>query len=56
VVDHALEQIPWHVVENARIIVRTDSAGATHDFLDYLREGQIADRLFVRVRPDASAA
>ena len=41
VVDAALEQLPRDIVENARIIVRTDSAGATHDFLDYLREGQI---------------
>jgi hypothetical protein len=41
VLDAALEQFPQDVVENARIVVRTDSAGATHDFADYLREGQI---------------
>jgi len=41
VVDGALEQLPLDVVENARIVVRTDSAGATHEFLDYLREGQL---------------
>jgi hypothetical protein len=41
VVDGALEQLPRDVVEHARIVVRTDSAGATHEFLDYLREGQI---------------
>jgi hypothetical protein len=41
VVDAALEQLPQDVAENARIVVRTDSAGATHDFVDYLREGRI---------------
>jgi hypothetical protein len=41
VVDGALEQLPRDVVEHARIVVRTDSAGATHEFLDYLHEGQI---------------
>ena len=41
VVDAALEQIPRDVVEGARIVVRTDSAGATHEFLDYLHEGRI---------------
>ncbi len=41
VVDAALEQIPRDVVEDARIVVRTDSAGATHEFLDYLHEARI---------------
>ena len=41
VMDAALEQIPRHVVEDARIVVRTDSAGATHEFLDYLHEARI---------------
>jgi hypothetical protein len=41
VVDAALEQLPRDVVEHARIVVRTDSAGATHEFVDYLHEGQI---------------
>jgi len=41
VVDAALEQIPQEIVKDAPIVVRTDSAGATHEFLDYLREGRI---------------
>ena len=41
VVDAALEQIPQEIVGNARIVVRTDSAGATHEFLDYLHEARI---------------
>jgi hypothetical protein len=41
VVDAALEQLPRDVVEHAQIVVRTDSAGATHEFLDYLHEGQL---------------
>ena len=41
VVDAALEQIPQEIVEDARIVVRTDSAGATHEFLDYLHEARI---------------
>ena len=41
VVDGALEQIPQEIVEDARIVVRTDSAGATHEFLDYLHDARI---------------
>jgi len=41
VVDGALEQIPQEIVKDARIVVRTDSAGATHEFLDYLHDARI---------------
>jgi hypothetical protein len=41
VVDAALEQIPQEIAQDAPIVVRADSAGATHEFLDYLREGRI---------------
>lgn len=41
VVDLALEQLPRDVIESAQIVVRTDSAGATHELTDELRAAQI---------------
>jgi hypothetical protein len=41
VVDLALEQLPRGVVEDAEIVVRTDSAGATHELTDELRAARI---------------
>jgi DDE family transposase len=41
VVDLALEQLPRDVVENTPIVVRTDSAAATHELTDELRAAQI---------------
>lgn len=41
VVDLALEQLPRAVVEDAEIVVRTDSAGATHELTDELRAARI---------------
>jgi hypothetical protein len=41
VVDLALEQLPREVVETAQIVVRTDSAAATHRFTDELRAAKI---------------
>jgi len=41
IVDLALEQLPREVVETAQIVVRTDSAAATHDFTDELRAARI---------------
>jgi hypothetical protein len=41
VVELALEQLPREVVESAQIVVRTDSAGATHELTDELRAAQI---------------
>jgi hypothetical protein len=41
VVELALEQLPRAVIEQAQIIVRTDSAGATHELTDELRAANI---------------
>jgi hypothetical protein len=41
VVDLALAQIPIEYIETLEILVRADSAGATHGFLDYCREGNL---------------
>jgi len=37
----ALEQLPREVVETETILMRTDSAGATHELLDFCRDGDI---------------
>ncbi len=37
----ALEQIPAEHVEDIEILLRVDSAGATHELLDWCREGRI---------------
>jgi DDE family transposase len=41
VVEHALAQIPAEHIEDIEILVRTDSAGATHDLLDFCREHRL---------------
>src|SRR4051794_22794641 len=41
VVELALEQLPRAVVEQAEIVVRTDSAAATHELTDELRAARI---------------
>ena len=41
IVDLALEQLPRNVVEHAQIVVRTDSAAATHELTDELRAARI---------------
>ena len=41
VVELALEQLPRAAVESAQIVVRTDSAGATHELTDELRAARI---------------
>jgi hypothetical protein len=41
VIDRALAQIPTEYVERLEILVRADSAGATHGLLDYCREGNM---------------
>jgi Transposase DDE domain group 1 len=38
VLDRALEQIPAEQIEEIEILVRADSAGATHELADYCRE------------------
>ena len=37
----ALEQLPREVVEAETILMRTDSAGLTHELLDFCRDGRI---------------
>ena len=41
VLDRALAQIPAEYVETVEILVRADSAGATHGLIDYCREGNM---------------
>lgn len=41
VLDRALEQIPAQHIEQIEILVRADSAGATHGLIDYCREANI---------------
>jgi hypothetical protein len=41
VLDLALAQIPAQYIEALEILVRADSAGATHDLVDYCREGNM---------------
>jgi hypothetical protein len=41
VLDLALEQIPAQHVEGIEILVRADSAGATHGLIDYCREAKL---------------
>jgi Transposase DDE domain group 1 len=41
VIDLALAQIPAEYIESLEILVRADSAGATHGLIDYCREGNM---------------
>jgi len=41
VIDLALAQIPATYIESLEILVRADSAGATHGLIDYCREGNL---------------
>jgi hypothetical protein len=41
VIDRALAQIPAEYIESLEILVRADSAGATHGLLDYCREANM---------------
>jgi Transposase DDE domain group 1 len=41
VAEAALEQLPAEVAAEAEIVLRTDSAGASHELLDWCREGKI---------------
>jgi hypothetical protein len=41
VLDMALEQIPAQYIESIEILVRADSAGATHGLADYCREANL---------------
>jgi hypothetical protein len=39
VIDRALAQVPAEYIETLEILVRADSAGATHGLIDYCRDG-----------------
>jgi Transposase DDE domain group 1 len=41
VLDRALEQIPAQLIESIEILVRADSAGATHGLTDYCRQANL---------------
>jgi len=41
VAEQALEQIPVEHIETIELLMRVDSAGATHELLDWCREGRI---------------
>jgi len=41
VIEQALQQIPAEHISDVEILVRADSAGATHDLLDFCREGRL---------------
>jgi DNA-binding IscR family transcriptional regulator len=44
VIEQALQQIPAEQIADVEIVVRADSAGATHDLLDICREAACATR------------
>ena len=50
-VELALEQLPRETVETAEIVVRTDSAGATHEFCDELRAARVWFLMGLELRP-----
>jgi hypothetical protein len=41
VLSDALAQLPRDIVAEAEIVLRTDSAGATHELLDFCRDGRL---------------
>ena len=41
VIEDALAQVPASLIETIEILVRTDSAGATHDVMDFCREHRL---------------
>ena len=41
VAEQAIEQIPAEHIENIKLLLRVDSAGASHELLDWAREGRI---------------
>jgi hypothetical protein len=41
VVEHALAQVPAELIETIEILVRADSAGATHELMEFCREHRL---------------
>jgi hypothetical protein len=56
VAEEALQQIPIEHVEQIDILLRTDSAGATHALLDWCREGRIRFSVGIELSEQARAA
>ena len=54
VLDAALQQLPKRVAAREQVLVRADSAGATHELIDFCRDGPV--RLLGRRRPDRARA
>jgi hypothetical protein len=50
-VELALEQLPRATIEEAEIVVRTDSAGATHELCDGLRAARVHFMMGLELRP-----
>ena len=50
VAEQAIQQIPAEHIENIELLLRVDSAGASHELLDWCREGRI--ELLRRLRTD----
>jgi hypothetical protein len=50
VAEDALDQIPFEHIEEIEILLRTDSAGAAHELVDWCRDGRLG--FSVGVRPD----
>jgi hypothetical protein len=55
-VDRALDQLPRAVAERAELLVRTDSAGLTHDLLDHLSDADIRFSVGMDMTEDVRAA
>ena len=45
VAELALEQIPREHIETMRVLLRADSAGASHELIEWCREGRFASRV-----------
>jgi Transposase DDE domain group 1 len=56
VLDLALEQIPTDYIEGLEILVRADSAGATHELADYCREARMRFSVGYELTEPARAA
>src|ERR687893_460905 len=54
--DRALEQIPAEHIESLEILVRADSAGATHGLIDYCREANLRFSVGYELTEPARAA
>src|SRR5215218_4248604 len=56
VVDEALGQLPREVAEEAELLVRADSAGLTHELLDFLHDANIRFSVGVDMTEDVRQA